>query len=114
MHHDSVDRHSPLTRAAFDTSLSAWAASAEDLETVGDASQYGQTPWIYVIDDGHLYFLNADSTKEGVEEYLRVLLREPETSWTLVTNNRGRRNKAAFGSDARVIPKLYLYRSDET
>lgn len=104
-----VAKDQPIARAAFEHALAEWAARAKSFDTIGDTSSRGQTPWVYVRSDGNLYYLNADSTKPAVDEYLRLLAADPQLSWTIVANRNGRLNKVAFGRDRTVIPGLYFY-----
>lgn len=112
MHMVRVPKSAPMPRAAFDEALYAWSATAKPGETVGDTTRRGQTPWLHIAHAGGLFYLNADSTKDGVDKYLGVLREEPRAEWTVVANNRGVLNKAAFGTSQRIIKKFYMYRAD--
>jgi hypothetical protein len=51
------------------------------------------------------------STREGVDEYVRLLDEAGgKLAWSVVENEKGVENKVAFGPDRTVIPGFYLYR----
>jgi len=74
-------------------------------------SEHANAPWVWVKSLGNRYYLNADSTRDGVAAYIaRVDAEGDSIRWSVVENERGRVNKAAFGEDREVIPGFYLYR----
>jgi hypothetical protein len=104
-----VSKEQPIDRHEFERLLQDWIAHAGPHATIGDTSGRCQTAWIHVQSDGNLYYLNADSTKAAVDQYVGLLAIDPELPWTIVTNQRGRRNKVAFGRSGTVIPGFYFY-----
>jgi hypothetical protein len=104
-----VAKDQPINRREFELSLQEWASRAAPHDTIGDTSGRGQTAWIHVQSEGNLYYLNADSKKAAVNQYLGLLAIEPELAWTIVANRLGRPNKVAFGRSGTVIPGFYFY-----
>lgn len=106
---EKVEKGKPIDRDEFERRLARWIESGDVLTTVGDSPTYGGAAWIHVAHEGDLHYLNADSTAEGVREYLRRLSSDPQLPWTVGENRRGGRNKVLFGEPPRTIPGFYLY-----
>ena len=81
----------PISRAAFEARLRRWYELTDDAR-VGDDSSFGGTPWVWIQNGARRFHLNADTTREGVGEYLAMLTREPELQWTVVRGRAGRLN----------------------
>ena len=97
-----------VSKSDFHTQLEAFLGSGRD--RVGDV-KYGQTAWTWVKSLGNRYFLNADSTAEGVKAYLALVEEHgADLKWSVVMNERGRENKAAFGPDKQTVEGFYFYR----
>lgn len=109
MRHISKDE--ALTQESFHSELEEWYTESEPGAVIGDARKYGGKAWVWVRHLGNRYHLNADTTYEGVGEYL-ALLREQhgKLSWSVVENERGVKNKVALGPGKQVVPGFYLYR----
>lgn len=104
-----TDRNHPITRQAFHNLLKDWHSSSIE-ERIGDPDVRGQTAWIWVSDGAAAYYLNADTKRVAVKEYLDLISRYGnDFEWYIVLNSRGRLNKVAFGSDKRIIKGFYLY-----
>jgi hypothetical protein len=98
----------PIPRAAFEARLRRWYELTDEAR-VGDESSFGGTPWVWVQQGARRFHLNADTTREGVGEYLAMLTREPELQWTVVRGRAGRLTKVVFGHRQQGIPGFYLY-----
>jgi len=98
-----------LSRREFDSELREWLGYS-DSPFIGDAERFGGRAWLWVRQLGWRYYLNADTTREGVAEYVRLLDKAGKLSWSVVPNEKGVENKVAFGPDQIVIPGFYLYR----
>lgn len=108
-----VSRSEALSRSAFHARLRDWYEEAFDGDTVGDSASYGGRAWVWVRHQGSLYALNADTTYEGVSEYVDLLDAYGDgLAWAVVPNARGKPNKLAFGPERRVLAGFYLYRAD--
>jgi len=111
---DQVRRADALTPDEFNARLVEFGRDARPGDTVGDAVKHGGKAWIWVRRLARHYHLNADSTGDGVAEYLGLWVRHGSSlQWTIVPNARGRMNKVAFGPEKREIPGFYLYRVDD-
>lgn len=102
----------PLTRRRLDAALKEWLERARDGEWIGDRDGRGQRAWIHIRDGRRTYFLNADTRRDGVQEYVGMLALNPGTEWAIVANRNGRMNKVGFGSSGRTITGFYLYVQD--
>jgi len=99
-----------LSRHEFDNELREWL-DYSDSAVIGDAEKFGKKAWVWVKQLGWRYYLNADTTRDAVAEYIRLLDEAGgKLSWSVVPNERGVENKVAFGPTQRKIEGFYLYR----
>ena len=98
-----------LTRKDFETELREWLTSSDRDDTVGEVGNAGVKGWTYVEELGRVFRLHADTTAEGVSEYLRHLEEEPDGEWRRVKNELGRKNKVGLGREKLVFQGFYLY-----
>ena len=106
-----IGANQAVTRQEFDALLREWQSHTND-DTIGDA-EFGQTAWVHVHDGSTVYRLNADTNREGVREYLRLLEKhEGDLEWSFVPNRNGRDNAVAFGPDRQRPRYFYLYVRD--
>jgi len=97
-----------LTKPEFHARLRAFLATGREVIAPGERAN---APWVWVKSLGNRYYLNADSTRDGVAAYIaRVDAEGDSIRWFTVQNERGRENKVAFGEDQEVIPGFYFYR----
>jgi hypothetical protein len=70
----------------------------------------GVTPWIYVQEGKDLYIRHADVSHEAVRRYLDLVDQYGDgLEWTIVTNQRGRKNAVAYGPNRERVTPFYLY-----
>lgn len=98
----------PIPRAAFEARLRRWYEPTDEAR-IGDDSSSGGTLWVWIQQGGRRFHLNANTTQEGVGEYLAMLTREPKLKWAVVRGRAGRLMKVVFGRRQQVIPGFYLY-----
>jgi hypothetical protein len=99
----------PLTRAEFERQLKAWLTESNEAH-VGEFIGYGGKPWLWVRQGSGIYHLNADTKRAGVEEYVRMVSREPSLGWTVTPGRAGKMTKVVFGQRMVAIPGFYFYR----
>jgi hypothetical protein len=104
-----LGRHEWISKAEFHERLIRWWKDADDA-LVGDPVTHRRTAWLWVRDGHRLFRLNADTTREGVQEYLELLRSERgRIDWTIVESAAGKMTKTAFGPEQRVIRGFHLY-----
>jgi hypothetical protein len=86
--------------------LRHWLDGSE-ATTLGDVGTFGGRPWLYVKVDGYEIGLNADTTREAVDTFVRDPASAPEGPWRVVANRRGRINKVIPGPSP--LPGWYAY-----
>ncbi|HEX2189715.1 MAG TPA: hypothetical protein VHG51_12490 [Longimicrobiaceae bacterium] len=107
-----VSRTEPLSRSAFHARLRDWYEEAFDGDSVGDSSSYGGRPWVWVRHGGSLYVLSADTTYEGVGEYVDLLDAYGDgLAWAAAPGAR-EPGALAFGPERRVLDAFHLRRAD--
>jgi hypothetical protein len=76
-------------------------------ETIGDLTKMnGNTPLILLQIGSSNYYLNADSRKAGVAEFLN----KAEEPWKVISNEDGVKNKVTNRIDSEAIPYFYFYK----
>jgi uncharacterized ferritin-like protein (DUF455 family) len=98
-----------ISKRAFHSRLRAWLHDTDD-EIVGDPDVIGMTAWVHVRDGHSWYRLHADTRREAVADYLRLVDKYgDDIEWSIVANQRGRKNAVAYGPErVRRVP-FYLY-----
>jgi len=99
-----------LSRHEFDNELREWL-NYSGRAVIGDAEKFGGKAWLWVKQFGWRYYLNADTTRDAVVEYVGLLDdANGNLTWSVVPNERGVENKVVFGASQRKIDGFYLYR----
>jgi hypothetical protein len=99
----------PLARAEFERRLREWYEGTDE-DRIGGDTDYGGSSWLWVRYGSGRYHLNADSKREGVATYLRLLERTPDLNWIVTAGRAGKMTKVVFGARQQAIPGFYLYR----
>lgn len=90
--------------------LKIWLETNE--QTIGNGeNNVGNEKWIFLTVFGNKYFINADTTREGVEIFVNN--HEENFPWRVITNNRGKYKKVSNDENGYPIPGLYFYSSKE-
>jgi hypothetical protein len=88
--------------------LKCWIRFSKS-ETIGDLTKMiRRTPILYLRIGSTTYYINADSKRIAVEEFLNNS-KESE-SWKLITNEDGVKNKITNRKDEEAIPGFYFYK----
>ena len=99
----------PHTRQRFNELLKSWYQNNSE-DTVGTCGDYGGVAFLWAVHDSNKYYLNADTKRSGVGEYLEMLKRYANNlQWSVVKNQNGTMNKIAFGPEKKKIRGFYLY-----
>lgn len=106
---ERVPASKAFSRTEFHQQLRQWLANTSDAQ-IGGEDVPGVTAWIYVEHFGDNYRLHADTKREAVEEYLKlVALYGEELEWSVVANKRGNENAVVHGPDQKRVTSFYLY-----
>ena len=90
--------------------LKNWLETNE--QTIGNGeNKVGTEKWIFLTVSANNYYINADTTREGVEIFLNN--HEENFPWKVITNNRGVFKKVSNDENGYPIPGLYFYSSQE-
>ncbi|WLT40550.1 hypothetical protein NON20_25495 (plasmid) [Synechocystis sp. B12] len=97
------------SKSDFNKALSQWYDKTDEV-TIGDTS-YSQASWIFIKLEMYDFYLNADTKRIGVFDYLQMLKQyEQDLPWHIVENARNSKiNKVVFGDDFNRISGFYLY-----
>jgi hypothetical protein len=103
-------RESAIRREEFHAELRAWLD--DSLEgTVGDPTAYGGPAWLWVRHGGSTFYLDAESGRDGVRSYLRMVEAEGgDPDWTVVEDADSGVERVGFGPRCEQIPGFLFYR----
>jgi hypothetical protein len=86
--------------------LKCWLQFSKS-ETTGDLTKMNKnTPLLFLQIGSNTYYLNADSKRAGVEEFLK----NKEDSWRIILNEDGIKNKVTNRIDDMAISGFYFYK----
>lgn len=110
-HIDKMDRQFPLTsKFQLKILLQEWLATSGS--TIGEmhVRNSNPEPWIWIKIDNYLYQINADSKREGVQEFLNN--EANKNPWLIIpTENKGNRTKVTNDINGNPITGFYMYKS---
>ena len=103
-------RESALRREEFHEVLQAWLDDSFD-DCIGDPRSHAGLAWIWVRHAGGHFYLNADSTRIGIRQYLHVVEENHgDPDWALQGSVPGIRDRVAVGDSHQVIEGFEFYR----
>ena len=86
--------------------LKNWLQTNEN--TIGDIDNYpGYTKWVELNINGNKYYINADTTREGVTIF--VDNHENNSSWKVIANKNNIFKKVSNNTYGKAIKGLYFY-----
>lgn len=111
---DRTGRPDWISKAEFHSRLRRWLRDTDE-PVIGDPDAHALTAWVWVRDGHRLARLNADTTRDAVDEYLALLRTVPgDVEWSIVPSARGNLTKIAFGPDRVILPSFHLYADPAT
>ncbi len=88
------------------TLLKNWLKTNEP--TIGNGkNKTGNTKWIFLILNENNYYINADSKREGILNFVNN--HENNYPWVVIANNRGVYKKVSNDVNGKSIKGLYFY-----
>ena len=76
--------------------------------TIGNGeSLTGNTKWIFLNLNGSKYYINADTTREGILNFVKN--HENNYPWVVIANNRNVYKKVSNDLYGKAIKGLYFY-----
>jgi hypothetical protein len=103
-------RESAVRREEFHQALQSWLDDSFD-DRIGDPDSHGGLAWFWVRHGGDHFYLNADSTRAGVRQYLRIVERSGgDADWSMHSSTPGIRDRVAVGADREIVDGFEFYR----
>jgi hypothetical protein len=76
-------------------------------ETIGDLEKYNKNHKIIILKTPNNYYvIDADTTREGVSNFLE----NRKNDWSIIDSLRGNRNKVTNNIDQKPIKGFYMYK----
>jgi hypothetical protein len=103
-------RESAIRREEFHEILRQWLD--ESLEnSVGDPENHAGKAWLWVRHGGEHFYLNADSSRSGVRQYLHMVdASRGDPVWSTVEGIPGVRERVVVGRTQQIIDGFEFYR----
>jgi len=106
---EQVERDQALGKREFHSRLRRWISETDDA-TIGPEHVDGRTNWLFVRDGDALFGLHADTRREAVERYLKLVAVHGENLvWKIVPSQRKKMTAVAYGPLAIRTKSFYLY-----
>lgn len=113
--HAYLERRTVASRDEFTTTLRNWLERST-ATTLGDTGAFGRS-WVIALDLGadRVLHLNADTTRDAVERYLRNESdpRNESVRWRVIANRNGLVNKVEFTESGPPTVGWYAYLTTE-
>ena len=107
---ERVNLSDAISKPEFHSRLRTWLHGTDD--TIGGVARsvFGRTAWVHVLDGASTYKLNADTSRKGVDDYLRLVKQyRGNLDWVPAESNRGQKSRVEFGPKPERIRGFYLY-----
>ena len=108
---EKMDRQLPITsKFLLKMLLNEWLKTSSS--TIGEmhGKNSNPEPWLWIKLKNDLYQINADTKREGVQEFLNNEVKE--NPWLIIpTENKGNRTKVTNDINGNPIPGFYMYKS---
>jgi hypothetical protein len=105
-----VRRGQALNKSEFHRLLRDFSRHNSDDATVGLKAAYGGRPWIYILDEGRVFVLNADTKGKAVGRYLELVKQHSDDlRWEITASQRGKQPAVAYGPKGSPAKSFYLY-----
>ena len=103
-------RESAARREEFHQALQSWLDESFD-DRIGDPETHGGLAWFWVRHAGDHFYLNADSTRSGVREYMGIVKANGgDPRWSMRGSTPGIRDRVAVGAKRKIIDGFEFYR----
>lgn len=87
--------------------LLKWWSKLSNSDTIGNLDEMNNNTALIILNQGsNTYYINADSKKDGVIEFLK----NKENSWHIIINENGVKNKVTNRLDKEPIEGFYMYK----
>jgi len=97
----------PLSELSELYSILEWWRKLSRSNTIGDLKLFtGNTAIIGIVINNKTYFINADTTRKGVNEFLK----NKNTALITINNNNGITNKVTNNPNMAAIEGFYMYK----
>jgi hypothetical protein len=107
---DKVRRDQAVTKAQFHQRLRSWFEKNTDDAVVGPENVDGRSRWIHIRDGSNMFVLHADTKRDAVDHYLRIVARYgDDLQWTIAPSQRGKPTAVVHGSEQCRLKSFYLY-----
>ena len=103
-------RESALRREEFHQALRSWLDESFD-DCVGDPASHAGPAWVWVRHGGRHFYLNADSTRAGIRQYLHLVEEDSgDPKWSMQDSIAGIRDRVTVGRGEQVVEGFEFYR----
>jgi hypothetical protein len=102
-------RSGAIRKEVFHRRLREWYESTPE-DIIGTASRFKGEPWIFIRDGSRMFNFHADTARDAVAEYLRLLDQFGDSiDWSPAMSERGKMTAVAYGREQVRHTSFYLY-----
>jgi hypothetical protein len=106
---EQVRRDQAISKEQFHSRLRDWLDNTDD-NVIGPEGVDGRTAWIHVHDGSTVFVLHADTKREAVTFYLRLVEQHGGAlAWKIAPSQRGKMTTVVYGPEKVRHRPFYLY-----
>jgi hypothetical protein len=99
-----------LSKFEFHQRIRGWLDNTDDMVIGPVDIKYRRTGWVHVRDGSSILVLNADTPRDAVDRYLKVVTRyENDLQWHRAESQRGEMTVVEYGPDKVRCKSFNLY-----
>jgi hypothetical protein len=103
-------RESAVRREEFHRTLQTWLDDSLS-NRIGEPDSHAGLAWLWVRHGGDHFYLNADSSRAGIRQYLRNVAEcGGNPVWSLHADEAGIRERVGVGPKGEIIDGFEFYR----
>jgi hypothetical protein len=87
--------------------LKNWLETTNEQTIANGENKTGNEKWIFLNLNGKKYYINADTTREGIDAFVNN--HDENYSWKVIANNRKVYIKVSNDLNGNTIKGLYFY-----
>jgi len=107
---EKVGRREALSKSEFHQRLRDWLDNNDNLVIGPEGIKYPRTGWVHVRDDSNILALNADTPRDAVDRYLKIVTRYGnDLEWHRAESQRGQMTAVEYGPEKVRCKSFNLY-----
>jgi hypothetical protein len=107
---ERVRRRDALSKSEFHQRIRGWLDNTDDKVIGPEDIKYPRTGWVHVRDGTNVLALNADTPRDAVDRYMRMVARYgDDLQWNRAESQQGKMTAVEYGPDKVRCKSFNLY-----